>query len=320
MKLDNVMFALRGGKNVKLLYFMKNALMDMMPTFQKFSPYRLMEAIYRRDDRDEIIERASYCCKKSIVETSESQTLESIRRADVGSVYYYDLKAFMRSFPSFTKINFLPGDIDYIASEPSLVKTRPIYGDNGNNVILNFDRIRHNIFVNDHRSWDDKIDGIVFRGKVHHNPKRMKFFERYFGMAGIDIGDTNTKTAFPKWRVKRMPISEQLKYKFVLSLEGNDVASNLKWIMSSRSLAVMPDPEFESWFMEGRLIPDVHYLRVEKDYGDLMERLEWALTHPKEAQEIVDNANHWIAGFRDKSRERQITQLIVAKYLNLIEL
>lgn len=198
MKLENIKFALRGGKNVKLLYFMRNALMDMMPAFQKFSPNRLMKAIDKRNDRDVIIERARYCCKKSIVEASASQTLDAVRHADVGSVYYYDLKAFMRSFPSCTKINFLPGDIDYIASEPSLTKTRPIEGDNGNNVILNFDRIRHNIFVDDRRSWDDKIDGIVFRGKVHHNPKRVKFFERYFDMPGVNVGDTNPKTDFPE--------------------------------------------------------------------------------------------------------------------------
>ena len=40
------------------------------------------------------------------------------------------------------------------------------------------------------------------------------------------------------------------KHKFILCIEGNDVASNLKWVMSSNSVAVMPKPKFESWFME----------------------------------------------------------------------
>lgn len=57
-------------------------------------------------------------------------------------------------------------------------------------------------------------------------------------------------------------IREHLDYKFIMAIEGNDVASNLKWVMSSNSLAVMPRPTCETWFMEGTLIPDYHYIEV----------------------------------------------------------
>ena len=50
------------------------------------------------------------------------------------------------------------------------------------------------------------------------------------------------------------------------------MSSNLKWIMSSNSIAVMPRPEFETWFMEGRLIPGVHYIEINRDYSDLDEK------------------------------------------------
>lgn len=223
-------------------------------------------------------------------------------------------------YPPPTLINFLPGDTNFTALYPVLTKTRPIAGDNRNNVILNFNKIRHNIFVNDRTDWREKTDTLVFRGKVHHNLKRVSFFEQYFGQKHIDIGDTNKHTDFPQWSADRMPIPKQLKSKFVLSLEGNDVASNLKWIMSGHSLAVMPEPEFESWFMEGQLIPDVHYLCIKRDYNDLYEKMDWAMTHPKEAIEIIDNANEWISKFRDYRRERLVTRLVIAKYLKLIKL
>ena len=48
---------------------------------------------------------------------------------------------------------------------------------------------------------------------------------------------------------------DNLNYKFILAIEGYDVATNLKWIMSSNSLAVMPRPTYATWFMEGTLIP-----------------------------------------------------------------
>ena len=51
-----------------------------------------------------------------------------------------------------------------------------------------------------------------------------------------------------------------VSHRFVLSLEGNDVATNLKWLLASSSVVVMPTPTKESWLMEGLLRPYVHYL------------------------------------------------------------
>ena len=42
--------------------------------------------------------------------------------------------------------------------------------------------------------------------------------------------------------LKKVSIDYHLKHKFILCIEGNDVASNLKWVMSSNSVAVMPKP------------------------------------------------------------------------------
>ena len=36
----------------------------------------------------------------------------------------------------------------------------------------------------------------------------------------------------PEWKSDKISIYDHLKYKYVMALEGNDVASNLKWIMS----------------------------------------------------------------------------------------
>ena len=50
-----------------------------------------------------------------------------------------------------------------------------------------------------------------------------------------------------------MPISKQLCYKFIFCIEGADTATNIKWVMSSNSLCVMPKPKYETWFMEGKI-------------------------------------------------------------------
>ena len=38
-----------------------------------------------------------------------------------------------------------------------------------------------------------------------------------------------------EWMTPKKTIREHLDYKFIMALEGNDVASNLKWVMSSNS-------------------------------------------------------------------------------------
>ena len=100
-----------------------------------------------------------------------------------------------------------------------------------------------------------------------------------------------------------MTIDEQLDYKFILSLEGNDVATNLKWIMSSSSLAVMPRPKYETWFMEGTLVPNYHYILIKDDYSDLEERLKYYIVNTAEALEIVRNANEYVNQFRNKKEK-----------------
>lgn len=81
-----------------------------------------------------------------------------------------------------------------------------------------------------------------------------------------NLGEIKGRHPNKQWIVEKMTLRQHLDYKFILSLEGNDVASNLKWVMSSNSLAVMPRPTCETWFMEGRLIPNYHYVEIKPDF------------------------------------------------------
>jgi len=111
-----------------------------------------------------------------------------------------------------------------------------------------------------------------------------------------------------------MQLSEQLKYKFILAIEGNDVASNLKWIMSSNSIAFMVKPKYETWFMEGTLIPNFHYVLLKDDYSDLEEKIEYYSTHFEESLSIIKNANEYTKQFQDEKREDIISLLVLKKY------
>ena len=73
-----------------------------------------------------------------------------------------------------------------------------------------------------------------------------------------DLGAINKDTPYTEWLKNKISIEDHLKYKFIMCVEGVDVATNLKWVMSSNSIAVMPKPKIESWFMESKLIPNKH--------------------------------------------------------------
>lgn len=114
-----------------------------------------------------------------------------------------------------------------------------------------------------------------------------------------------------------MTIGEHLDYKFIMSLEGNDVASNLKWVMSSNSIAVTPRLTQETWFMEGTLKPNYHYIEVKDDFSDLEERLTYYIEHPDEAEAIIRHAHAYVEQFRDRDREKLISLLVLKKYFEV---
>ena len=84
--------------------------------------------------------------------------------------------------------------------------------------------------------------------------------------------------------------------------------------MSSNSLAVMPKPIYETWFMEGMLIPNYHYVLIKNDYSDLEDRLYYYNTHVNEALQIIQNAHQYVSQFKNNEQEDLISLLVLEKY------
>jgi hypothetical protein len=141
----------------------------------------------------------------------------------------------------------------------------------------------------------------------------------YFNRPMCNLGHVGRENAdHPEWSLKRMNIEEHLDYKFVLCLEGYDIATNLKWVMSSNSIAVMPKPTYETWFMEGTLIADYHYIEIKKDYSDVEEKIKYYIEHTDKALRIIENAHEYIRQFQNKKREKLISLLTLKKYFQYV--
>ncbi|WP_246801787.1 lipopolysaccharide biosynthesis protein [Campylobacter sp. 2018MI34] len=144
-------------------------------------------------------------------------------------------------------------DIRHTFKNPTICKSRPLEDNNKNNILLKLNKNRHFCFLKDDINYENKKDIAIFRGAVYQE-HRKNFFHSYFNKTFCDIGDTSKQPN--QWKKSFLSKKEQMKYKFIISLEGNDVASNLKWAMNSNSLVLAPKMTCETWFMEGSLKPN----------------------------------------------------------------
>ena len=235
---------------------------------------------------------------------------------EIGSTYFYDLVDLMDYFGPGYSFDYDCGDVTAEPTHPAFVKSRPIKSSSHNGILLKLDAIRHFSLARDKIDFHDKKPMAVFRGPCHQE-HRKAFVDRCHDLANVDIGDTRKSEIGKATYKSPMTIAEQLQYKFIVSVEGNDVATNLKWIMSSNSLCFMRRPRYETWFMEGRLIPDVHYVLLKDDYSDFQEKMEHYRKHPGDALAIVRNANRWVAQFMNRDQERLLGLMVIAKYFRL---
>jgi hypothetical protein len=309
------------NKNNKTVYYLKNYLKLFISTkyFQKKLATELDKIKnLNTENYKQVILRFNYynqLNKKSVL-SSNAQKLSELKLQKAHKTYYFDLNEYSKYFNQDLKGHFLFGDITKIPKEPGLVKSRPINNKNINSVLLKWNKIRHFTFISkDDLPYTKKKDQLVFRAKVHSSqPQRIKFLEKHYGHPMCNIGKVNSNNLNRLWMVKRMTYLQQLQYKFILCLEGNDVASNLKWVMSSNSIAVMPKPKYETWFMEGRLIADHHYIEIKDDYSDLESKLKFFIKHPKKAELIIENANKHVNQFKDQKKEDLISVMVLDKY------
>lgn len=318
--LSKLYYKLHSGKNNKFTYLLKNYLSLLVPnSIYRHKLERKLSEADTRADKEYITSRVDYYCRLQPGSHLPADA-PCIGKRDKRwhKVYWFDTRECTRWFPPTLKWVFRPGDINFIPPVPSIVKSRPIAGDNANGVILKLNKVRHFIFVNDNIPFREKKDMAVFRGKVKDKPQRVDFFEKHFHNPMCDLGDISRHYAeHAEWHVEKMTIADHLRYKFILALEGNDVASNLKWVMSSNSVAVMPRPTCETWFMEGTLIPNYHYIEIKSDFSDLDERLCHYMQHPEEAEAIIEHAHEYVEQFKDKEREQLISLLVLDKYFKM---
>jgi hypothetical protein len=125
--------------------------------------------------------------------------------------------------------------------------------------------------------WPLKRNQAIFRGQLtgaleffnkslsHYDncmqSRRCQLVYHHAHSSTVNAKLTSTRSRLPSFldginmTSPAMSIRQLLQYKAIIMLEGNDVASGLKWALLSQSVVLMPTPQHTSWAMEELLQP-----------------------------------------------------------------
>jgi hypothetical protein len=174
-----------------------------------------------------------------------------------------------------------------------------------------------NVFEND-INYNKKKNRIVWRGATTGHNQRFSLINNYFNKYDfLDVGFSKLcqgKNNYNKFIKKELSIKEQLDNKFIISIEGNDVASGLKWQLLSNSVVFMPKPKITSWFMEDKLISNYHYIEIKDDFSDLIDKYNWAIKNETKCIEIAKNSSDYTKKFLDFTSENNLKKEILDLY------
>ena len=185
--------------------------------------------------------------------------------------------------------------------------------------------------------FDSKLNKVFWRGTTtgcSNSPKakiwnprkvnRFDFVKKWFNKnRDIDIGFSFIhrhwlKESYQKYVKGKVTIGHFLKYKYIISLEGNDKDSGLQWKLNSNSLVLMAKPRVTTWLMETTLIPNYHYLLLKDDFSDLEEKMKWCNSNQNECKKIIKNANNFMKQFSNNEKEKKLEQDVINKYFDIL--
>lgn len=147
--------------------------------------------------------------------------------------------------------------------------------------------------------WDAKQSVAVWRGgsSGFYRPSiRMQVVERLFGVPNTDVrfvrgGWPINDNIIPDHHFgERMTTMQQLQFKYHLVIDGNTPASNGQWVFATGSVPVIVTHPGNRWWADTELQPMVNYVPVKYDLSDLVEKIEWLVSHDAEAKQIAQNA------------------------------
>ena len=304
---------------MKIVYLLSSLLSIVKRrSFGAYHIQNLKSEVQNAPNSDYLISRVQYYCKitEKFKIKEPSENFRSLLKLKHPSMPTLDLLESIANFGSSFRLNCYLEDFADNVKFPTIVKCREINNENKDYVLMPINYRRFFLFEKDSVQFVKKSPTAIFRGPCYRE-HRVNFVKNNYQSKKADIADTKRASKGKPFYSPFTKVSEQLLHKFIISVEGNDVASNLPWILSSNSLAFMTKPKFEGWFTQGKLKPNHHYVLLKDDYSDLEEKIDYYSSNTDEALYIINNAHKHVAQFFDHKSELLISLLVLEKYFTL---
>lgn len=125
--------------------------------------------------------------------------------------------------------------------------------------------------------------------------------------------DTKKRNEIIRYLGKSIPVSEHLQYKYQLLPDGYVTSfSRAYWQFFSNCVVFKQQSPWSQWFYRA-LRPFEHYIPYEADASDLVEKVQWAIEHDDEVQQIARNAQAFA------HNNLKYSDLMLYMYLLLLE-
>ncbi len=169
-------------------------------------------------------------------------------------------------------------------------------------------------------SWADKIEIAFFRGAAtgrlvgNQRIKLSKLSHQWkhtsqqglldAGLTSWNLSDKVDAGGFVHYIVpaeleregvvlqKKLPMDEQVRYKYLINMDGHTAPNRTSWILSSGCLMLMVASQYsDSTWIDRNLKPWMHFVPVKADLSDLEDQILWCRANDDECRAIVKRAH-----------------------------
>ncbi len=147
--------------------------------------------------------------------------------------------------------------------------------------------------------WEKRSNALFWRGRITDGQRAI----RGIGMSSreflVALSKSHSDLINANVYQYRDPtdhwsLADHLVYKYQIAVDGMSACfPGYIWRLFSNSLVFKQNSGVRLWF-EGNLKPWVHYVPVDIDLTDLMDKIQWAMTHDAEAKSIAANARRYV--------------------------
>lgn len=188
--------------------------------------------------------------------------------------------------------------------------------------------------------WSDKIETAIFRGSstgpgidIDSNPRiHLAYLSSLQkrdqdGVLFLDCGITTWCSRPRKIKNSKLietintrnlqltdfkPLSDQVKYKYIINVNGHVCAYRLPRDLASGSAVLLVKSKYRLWF--SHLLQEyVHYIPVKEDLSDLYSQIEWCKQHDKQVEQISQNAKQFYEQYLTKEGVLNYLQTVLWK-------